>query len=557
VLPNLPEADISEYNREQSRKLAAELGRRRMETLSIYEPLIDQENFHKCNAPERLLRGSNRGGKTLAACTEIAWAVTGTHPYLDYPKENGIIYLVGKDLKHVGNVFFKKLFQPGELWMIRDLVTGKWRAYHNWDESDKKRKKERKRSPPLIPWRYLVGGTPKDPFAGVAWENKKESAFTKAMFTTGWEMQAYPAGGAPPRGVSIDVVVFDEHIPHPEWYSEMSARLVDKHGRFIWSATPQSFNPQLFYLSQDALKLKLEHEKDPRIVEFFIDLALNPHITDQAKKLLADKYKNNPEEYRVRILGEFASTGYKIFPNFDIRGIHGIDLDELPGRQIPDDWCRYMVVDPGHNVCAVLFAAVPPDGSKFGSTVIFYDELYLKNCDANEFGKAVVRKVMHTSFETFIIDKHGSRVTSAGDGKRHEEHYEAALKLQGVSSKTTGHGFLAGCSDIMQRIDHCREWLAKKTDGTAKLRVLRGHLPNFESEIDIYHKKRNSDNSVSDKPDPRRKNHLMDCFGYIAAHEPEWHPHKKSIRIASPVYREYENLIKTRKSGKSKVITFS
>src|ERR1043166_1805002 len=43
--------------------IIAEVARRRAESLHLYEPLPEQFEFHRSMAPERILVGSNRGGK--------------------------------------------------------------------------------------------------------------------------------------------------------------------------------------------------------------------------------------------------------------------------------------------------------------------------------------------------------------------------------------------------------------------------------------------------------------------------------------------------------------
>ena len=109
----------------------------------------------------------------------------------------------------------------------------------------------------------------------------------------------------------------------------------------------------------------------------------------------------------------------------------------------------------------------------------------------------------------------------------------------------------------MMRIDHCRDWLTTRSDGTSKLKVLRDTMPNFENEINIYHKKRLPDGSVEEKPDPRRLNHMMDCFGYISAHEPEWHPTKAAVRVESKALRAFKAFMKRGNKDKSDTVVFS
>ena len=93
--------------RRKRSRIAKEIESRDLETLAMYEPLPMQEAFHRCRAPERIYRGPNRMGKTTCGLMEVGWVATGTHPWLKYPKEKGIICLVAKDETHIGNIFYR------------------------------------------------------------------------------------------------------------------------------------------------------------------------------------------------------------------------------------------------------------------------------------------------------------------------------------------------------------------------------------------------------------------------------------------------------------------
>lgn len=549
--PDAIPAELSEFQREEVRRLTAELARRDMEAIRIYEPTGQAAPFHKCTARERTCRGSNRAGKTLAAAMEVAMAVTGQHPHLSYPKKNGVAILVGKNDIHVATVFYKMLCRPGAFKMIRDLETGAWRAFRPWLTEDAGREDQVQPAPPLIPPRMIKGG-----HKGIAWEDQKKKVFKMIPLANGWEIWAHPSGGEPPQGVAVDLVWMDEHITNPEWYDEMSARLLDRHGSFIWSATPQSFNPQLLDLSQEYERLLKEGHKNPRIVEFKFLLKDNPHIDEEEQRILAEKYAGNEQAYRVRIMGEFASMGYLMYPNFYM-GVHGMNRSDLPDNEVPGDWCRYMVVDPGHTKAAVLFAAVPPPGSDYGDIVLVYDELYITGCDGPMFGKAVAEKVGHQWFWEFLIDKKGAQPKSAGDGRPVEWHYEQGLKKRGVRSQQTGYGFIPGLAKVETRCEHVRNWLSRRDDGTYKLKILRDELPNFEREISRYRKNMTPKGIIEDKPAPRQADHLMNCLEYLAAHNPDWNHTKKPDKPASRAYQAFKNFTKKRDENKSGAIVFS
>src|SRR5262249_5966608 len=157
----------------------------------------------------RVIRGGNRGGKTLAAAVEIARAVRGCDPFNKWPKGPLRIFCVGKDQKHLGQVMYWKLFRSQPFWVKRGKDGG-WRARRPGEP-----KEECKPAPPLIPQHYIKS---------MAWENKKESVPSVFTFKNGTEMCFFSSNGKPPQGVDVDLVWFDEEIVDAEWLPEMKMR---------------------------------------------------------------------------------------------------------------------------------------------------------------------------------------------------------------------------------------------------------------------------------------------------------------------------------------------
>lgn len=482
------------------RRVVAELARRKVEALRLYEPLPEQARFHGSAARQRLLRGSNRGGKTLPAAVEVARAVTGQDPHGKYPAEGGRCFCVGKNLDHVGQVMWRKLGRAGAFKMIRDLATGRWRAYRPWEAADKAREREAKPAPPLVPPRMVKA---------VAWENKAKGIPKQVTLHNGWEINFYSSEGKPPQGSDIDLWWFDEEIVDPEWYPEMVARLLDRAGRGVWSATPQAGTEQLLELHERA-ELQRDYP-EPDVEEFVILLDDNPHIGQKEKDDFATSLSE--EQRQVRVGGEFVIHSYRVFPEFSLT-THGVGA-----FAVPHHWTRYAVIDPGRQVCAVLFAAVPPPEE--GDFVYLYDELYLQNADAEQFGQRMGRKAVGQSFEAFVIDHHGGRVTEMGSGWTVERQYSRALQKNKVRSRKTGFGFVWGCDDVAAGVEAFRSWLQIREDGTTKLRVLRGKLPNFEWEIRHFRYKRVG-GLVTDKPEERGRVHQMANCRYLAMYHPRW-----------------------------------
>ena len=67
----------SNFAKKKALRVASEIAKRRIEALNLYVPQPTQDDFHKCTAPECMLQGGNRGGKSLAAFIEDARAVLG------------------------------------------------------------------------------------------------------------------------------------------------------------------------------------------------------------------------------------------------------------------------------------------------------------------------------------------------------------------------------------------------------------------------------------------------------------------------------------------------
>lgn len=500
--PSVPKKDSGEDPEEYLKTVANELARRSVESLYLYEPLEHIEPFHACRAPDRILRGSNRAGKTLGAAVEFARAVTGQDPHNKYPKREGRAFIVGKDGKHNAEVLYRKLFRRGAYHLIPDKDTGLWRPYRPWEPSDKEREPEAQKAPPLIPPRMIKE---------FSWENKKDQVPNICRLTNGWEIRVFSSLGSPPQGSDIDLAWFDEEIVNPEWYPEISARLIDRRGKFFWSATAQLGGAQLYELSMKAGELL--GTENARVQEFFAHLDDNPHFDDDQRELFFSKLSE--EQIKIRIDGEFAFTFFKVYPEYSST-THGFDCID-----IPDDWTRYMVVDPGRQVAAVLFAAVPPPDHKLGGHVILYDEIYVRNADARTLAEKVRQKTTGQHFYAFIIDHQGSRVRSAETGIQIEDAYEREFKAAGIKSQTTGHGFHWGASDVAAGLEVARSWMVVGSLGVPKLKVMHERMKYFAWEIERYHYKRDR-GKLTDKPE-QKNNHLMDCYRYLAMFDPQWH----------------------------------
>lgn len=481
---------------ERLQQLLAELSRRKQESLHLYRPLPVQEAFHACASKERLIYGSNRSGKTVAVATEVARAVTGQDPYNKYPQRDGSCICIGAKGRHIAKIMWPKLYRAGAIKMIRDLHTREWRSFQPWNLEDVARAADVKKAPPLIPARFIES---------IAWENKKEDQPSVVNLKTGWQLIWCSSEGKPLQGIDVDLVWLDEEIIESTWYDEMFARTLDRKGRLIWSATPHAATEQLYDLHTRAEDAHAHGEKT--IAEFFCSIYQNPHVDENEKRIWEKSLVNKDEVARVRIGGEWAIEGLKVLPEF-YRKIHLIK--PFP---VPHHWTRYLHVDPGSIVCAVLFAAVPPPSE--GDQVVLFEELYIRSCNAHKFAEEVARKADGQIFEAFLIDPRSARQHEIGIGQTIQEQYARELAAQRVTSLGTGSNFLWGTEDVNGSIEAARGWLRVRNQGTPKV-VAFENLEHFVWEIERWHKVRCA-GIITEKP-VKKHDHLMDCFRSLAAH---------------------------------------
>jgi hypothetical protein len=158
--------------------------------------------------------------------------------------------------------------------------------------------------------------------------------------------------------------------------------------------------------------------------------------------------------------------------------------------------------------------------------VLLYDQLYIRQCNAQIFGEQFEKKARDHQFHAFIIDAHGGRIRDIGSGRLPSEQYTEQLVRRGIRSEVTGASFIAGCDDIPARTEATRVSLHIRPTGTSFLRVLNHACPDLEREIKRYRKKVNYIAGVSvvtDQPNTRGECHLAQCLEYLCAYRPRYH----------------------------------
>ena len=514
-LPSVKKA--GNFQLSQLKEIQAELADRKIEALKLYCPTPEQAEMHQCRASEILVIGGNRSGKSLSTFVEDARAVTGQDPGGKYPERDGILVIVGKDWKHIGMTVYPYLFKAGAFKIIRDDKTGQWRAYN--PTTDSGRKSEAKPAPPLIPPRMVVSKS---------WVDKANQQIQSCTLTTGWVINFCSSEGDPIQGFKANRVHIDEDINNEDWVPEMQARLSDLGGNFAWSAMPHSKNDALLGLKERAESDAERAKAKPDIVMFKLRFLDNPHIDDEEKRKRLEGWAALGEDVlRMRSEGDFITDSIMCYPTFSM-SVHGYDRAALPKLVVPDEWTRYAVIDPGHAVTSVLFAAVPPDEDM----VLVYDQLYIRQCNAQIFGERFAEKVQHQNFQAFIIDMHGGRIRDIGSGRLPVDLYTEQLRSRNIKSAVTGSSFLAACDDIQARMTATQSMLHIRPQGTPRLRVLKGAAPDLEREIKRYKKKTNyvaGVHVVTDQPNTRGEVHACQCLEYLCAYNPRYHKPKVEV----------------------------
>ena len=507
TIPTLP--TMTKFERDSIRELQSELRERKLEALKLYHPNQNQVEIHECKASEVLVIGGNRSGKSLCTFIEDARAATGQDPYKKYPDKDGILVIVGKDWKHIGMVVYPMLFKWGAFKIAKDKVTGEWRSFDPAQDA----REDARPSPPLIPPRLIKS---------ISWVHKSANYIQMATMTNGWVIHFFSSEGDPVQGFQSDRCHIDEDVSNEQWVSELQARIIDRKGTFVWSAMPHSANNALLGLKERADASEQALGDKSHIRQFRLRFLDNPHLDAEEKAKSIERWASVGDDVlRMRAEGDFITDSVLCYPSFDMR-IHGMERSELPNGQVPSDWCRYAVIDPGHAVTAVLFAAVPPSGNFW----LVYDQLYLRQSNAMIFGEEFAKKAQGQHFHAFIIDAHGGRLRDIGSGRLPVEQYTEQLVKRNIRSQTTGASFLSGCDDILARTEATRIALHIRPEGTPTLRVLAHSCPDLEREIKRYRKLVNYVSGtaiVTDRPNTRGEVHLCQTLEYLCAYRPRYH----------------------------------
>lgn len=535
-------ADESTLKAMELRKDLEEMNDRANESLRLYEPLAYQKEFHACTAQQCLVQKGNRTGATLSLMVELARAVTGTDPHGKYPKRDGKAAILVYGENHVGRVVYNGLFRTGHFKgfrLIKDLETKRLRAYRPWpatDGGDLERAVESVPHTPLVPKRYIDGK--------IAWTKRAERVFSVIRFTTGWELYAANSAGDPGQfqGLSIDFYGIDEDMANYGWYEEAQGRISDVNGKIRWTALPHAKNDDMMKMvdfAEREAERSVKENKPPEAVIIRASIFDNKFMAPEYRDSVLRGWKSMGEDvYRKRAHGEMDILSTLMYPTFNrrthdvmqsptlaedqdtLRKLEGVHPASWSASRIlaarmgepPDDWTRYVSIDPGYNILAIAFLCVPPP--ELGEQIFVYDECYIHEANHVSFGDAMRERCTDKVFEKFFVDMHGGKLRGTAGGEWPIHLYQGELKKHRVSSESTGDGFFPGCDDRKYREEVMRTSLAIDRDGQPKLMVVAGKCPSFVSEMERFRKKtvkqRGKDIPI-DEGDRRAGTHSIDA----------------------------------------------
>lgn len=533
-------------------KVNQELMRRDTEALKVYRPYANQSPFHASRANERIIRGGKRSGKSIAAAMEFGSIVTGQpiigmdgkpiaqarpYPTSDYPR---IYWIIGWGVSHIGQTIHKLLFQEGmggTFRVVRDPNTNQWRTWDRTRQWDADNVRKSRLAGPIIPERFIVPGS-------WVWNSSGGGAagncFESVELTTGAKIFAYPSSARTPKqGDAVSGIWIDEDIQNPDHLSEYQDRLGDETGWFNWSVWPHTKNFALIDML-DRAERELESEPEERQIESFqLVFSENPFITSEGKKAQLSRM-GDAESIARRDRGELLLDQLAMYDY--TQAIHTIDRTPVEWKAkpenayhairqwyaryglFPDEWTRYLAVDPSNTRTACLSFVVPPPeffGVAIGNLAIVEWELVRKKASAKMLANDLLPLMSRRRYEAFVMDRNMGRQTRIGDDQTVFDAYAKEFKAAGLASRQTLSGFAPGCNVPPTRYRAVRDALSITPAGIPQLLLVRETTPETQREFNTYRKKQlliAGELTLMDEPANPRIHDCMSALEYGITH---------------------------------------
>jgi hypothetical protein len=528
-------------------ELLTGISREERHPLLLYRPWEMQEPFHRSEAPECLVYGGKRSGKTVCVSLEFVSRIFGRPIMLrdgtlvplkfvtstrEAPRQ---YWIIGWNWPHAATIF-KYLFEPGQggtLRCIRDAKTLRWRLWNRADPTDVQRETDSELTPPLILPEMIIGG-----YKGIAWEEPKKRQWSSVRLTNGAVITYFPSNQITAQpGEAVAGLWIDEDIQVPEHLKEWQDRLADMEGWFVWSVWPQTRNNALLNLKDRAEAC--EGEVHPQIEQFQLDMLKNPFISSKGKSEAVGRMEDD-EEIARRTRGEMLLSNLLMYESFApiVHCLRHATFDQMMQADVhtvrwkltellmqdgrfPREWTRYLSIDPSFSRTAAHSWVVPPpvwDGVDMGKIVIVEWELILLRKTADEIADALQPVMSGLHYEAFVMDQQIGKQTNVGRDDTVFQHFESAFRKKGLVSRQTLSGFLPGCNEPPTRHRTVRRMLATQPNGMPMLLFVEDRIAVTKAEFRRYRRKveRHSDGSTVtlDSPANPRVNDAMASIEY-------------------------------------------
>lgn len=477
--------------------LLEEFKRRQSHKINVYKPSEttghNQTEYHKSQARIRLLFGGNQSGKSHAASYDCACNARGRNPFnpsSDIKDRDVWIWVIAPEYS---------LIKSGILRHLRDIIP-------DWD---------------------LIKEGPRIPNTNIPsfLEIKRKDGFKSTiefLSAKGENREKFQAA-------AVDFFYIDEEIPGDIW-EELLARTLATGGTFSISATLVESYDWILELEKIAERELEQNVEQLSVFLTRLNTELNPYLDAATVQYLKKKFSQETLEYRF--YGKARRLTGLIYNTFNsVKHV-------VSSFQIPFNWPRWCAIDPGIRTCAALWVAIGPNNKAYG-----YRELYahneplwnvaieIKKLEGWKLNIDLTKALGHNVWEetdrcehmvSRIIDPKAKARSEAGE----ESIINQLYSRYGMSCTEADNSLRAGIED-------CRFWL----EGDEHIAFFRT-LDNFLDERRSYRlpsmKKRKEQAEAKDKP-IAKKNHLMDCWRYIARENPRW-----SDRIQLPIYSDVE-----------------
>lgn len=437
-------------------------------------PGRNQLGFHKSKRMHRVLLGGNQSGKSRAAAQEIRWWAMQDHPHQKTPT-------------------------APKIWVISA-------SYTTLEEGI---------------WKHLQDIMP-------GWEIKRRGQIIphtdipqKVILRSGAEIRFISAVGSntarrKTQAAAIDLLVIDEEVEDVV-YEELMVRRLAKGAKSVVSATAVESVEWLVNLEE-----RFE-EGDKNVDVFRLDTREAARAGHVDKEVLRDlEAMITDEEKAVRIEGKTRRRQGLVYPEFTPDFI----CDPF---EIPKDWARYMAIDPGWNIFAVLWIAISPDRRSY-----VYRELYEHATTARTIADKIYGAEGWSLNGAWRDD--GSDVYAAKwlinpevsepitqrwiDPAEFGSNPGGGLKVGNILAGEHGIVCVPARNDVEYGIEMVRRTLVPGWDGIPRTQIF-STCRNFLKERAKYRRRNprtfSRDTNERKAAPVKKADHLMDCWRYIVA----------------------------------------